>query len=115
MILTNPWVGYLDRSYQQVKVSLLTRLGTSNPEITDYSESNPMIIMIDMFSGLLEDVNYYIDQMAREAFLETAEEYVSIIRLIKPLDYRVHLSYPAGVNLKFSFVDGGGCTSSNNG
>lgn len=114
MILTNPWVGYLDRSYQQVKVSVLTRLGTSNPEITDYSESNPLIILIDIFSGLLEDVNYYIDQMAREAFLETAEEYVSIIRLIKPLDYRVHLSYPAGVNLKFSFVDGAGAPVATN-
>lgn len=108
MILTNPWVSYLDRSYQQVKVSVLTRLGTSNPEITDYSESNPLIILIDIFSGLIEDINYYIDQMAREAFLETAEEYVSIIRLIKPLDYRVHLSFPAGVNLKFMFVDSGG-------
>ena len=51
MKLTQNWVGYLDRSYEQIKRSCLKRLGTIAPEISDHSESNPFIIILPMFSG----------------------------------------------------------------
>lgn len=103
--MNNPWVGYLDRSYEQIKASVLSRLTTSNPEITDYSESNPLIIIISMFSGIAEMLGLYIDNMAREAFIDTARRYVSMIRLIRILDYRIRTRFSAGVDVKFTFKD----------
>ncbi len=78
MALDNPWVGYITRSYQQIKDSLLSRMVTNNPEITDHSESNILVIIIGMFAGIAEMLGYYIDNMAREAFIATARKFTSM-------------------------------------
>jgi len=57
MALNNPWVGYITRSYKQIKSELLNRLGIAVPEITDHSPSNIMVIILDMFSGIAEMLN----------------------------------------------------------
>ncbi len=100
--ITNNWVGYLTRSYEQVKASLLSRLVTSNPEVTDHSESNILVIVISMFAGVTEMLNYYIDNMAREAFISTARRFVSMVKLVKLLDYRIKAAYPSTVDLLFT-------------
>ena len=104
-IIQNPWVGYLTRSYLQVKQALVTALTVSNPEITDFSESNPLVIIISMFSGVAEMLNYYIDIMARESFLMTCQLYASAVKHVKVLDYRIKASIAATVDLYFSFLD----------
>lgn len=105
MALLNPWVGYIDRSYEQIKAALLQRLGLSNPEITDHSESNILIIILGIFAGIAEMLGYYIDNMAREAFLETARRYTSVVKIAKQLDYRVKAINPAGVTISFTLLD----------
>tara|TARA_R110001599_G_scaffold15757_6_gene65430 strand:+ start:27705 stop:29411 length:1707 start_codon:yes stop_codon:yes gene_type:complete len=104
----NPWVGYLERSYQQVKASLLSRLTISNPEITDHSEGNILIIIIGMFAGVVEQLNYYIDNMAREAFIDTARFFSSMVRLVRMLDYRIKAKFAASVTLTIYLEDGSG-------
>jgi len=99
MALKNQWVGYLDRSYQQIKSSLLNRLGETVPEVTDHSESNILVVIISMFSGVTEQLNYYIDNMAREAFISTARRYSSLVKLTRLIDYRVKAAVPASVDL----------------
>lgn len=106
--LNNPWVGYLQRSYEQIKVSLINRLVVSNPEITDHSESNILIVIIGMFAGLIEHLNYYVDNMAREAFIDTARFFSSMVRLVRMLDYRIKAKIPASVTLTISLEDGSG-------
>lgn len=105
MPVNNIWVGYLDRSYEQIKASVLHRLGISNPEITDYSESNTLIIIISLFSGIAEMLGYYIDNIAREAFIDTARRFTSMVRLIRILDYRIKTRFSAGVDITFEFKD----------
>lgn len=103
--ITQDWVGYLQRSYEQIKQSVLSRLAQLAPEITDYSESNILIIIISMFAGIAEHLNLYIDRMAQEAFLGTARKYSSVVRLARQLDYRVKAAVPSMVNLTFTLVD----------
>lgn len=103
MAVKNPWVEYVTRSYQQIKDSLVNRLVTSNPEITDFSESNILIIIISMFAGVMEMLGYYVDNMAREAFIATARKFTSMVKLVKLLDYRIKAAYPATVDLLFTF------------
>lgn len=106
--LTNPWLGYFDRSYEQIKKSLLQRLATSNPEITDHSEGNILVIIISMFSGVAEMIGLYIDTMSREAYLSTAQRFSSIVKLVRPLDYRIKSYVPATVDITVTAVDGSG-------
>jgi len=95
----NDWIGYLDRSYQQIKTSLLARITTSNPEMTDHSESNPLIIFIGMFSGVAEMLGFYVDNAARESHIAVARRRSSIILESKILDYRIKARYPEQVDL----------------
>ena len=108
MTITQNWVGYLDRSYEQIKRSCLQRLGVIAPEISDHSESNILIIILSMFAGIGEMLNLYIDNAAREVFLGTARKYSSVVKLAKLIDYNIRAINPSSVNLKFSLVDGSG-------
>lgn len=108
MALENPWVGYLHRSYKSIKASILARMQTTVTEITDHSESNIFVIMINAFAGLVEQLNYYIDSVARESFITTARRYSSLIKLTRLIDYRVRAKIGALVDLKITAVDGSG-------
>lgn len=108
MALENQWVTYLQRAYKTIKSAILTRMQTIVPEITDHSESNVFIIIIDAVSGLIEQLNYYIDQIARESFIATARRYSSLIKLTRLIDYRVKAKIGATVDLKITAVDGSG-------
>lgn len=104
--IKNTWVGYLNRSYQSIKNSLLSRVTNSNPEMTDHSESNIFVIIISMFAGIAEMLNYYVDNMAREAYMSIAIRRSSVIRHTYPLDYRIKVSSAETVEVVFSFFDG---------
>lgn len=104
----NPWVSYLDRGYQQIKASILNRLSTYAPELSDRSESNPLIILISIFSGIAEMLGYYIDQIARESFISTARRYSSVAKHAILHDYHIKASIPASADVEFTLVDSGG-------
>ncbi len=108
MALFNEWVGYTTRSYNQIKTSVLTKLGIKVPEITDHSESNPLVIIISIFAGIAEMLNYYIDNVARESFISTARRFSSMVKLVKLIDYRIKAANPASVDLIITFLDSSG-------
>ena len=108
MRLENPWVGYLQRSYRQIKQSLIQKLSVNVPEITDHTESHILIVILSMMAGLTEQLNYYIDDRARESFLSTARRFNSVYKLTRILDYRIKSFLPASVDLFFTYVDDDG-------
>lgn len=75
------------------------------PELTDHSESNLMVLLISMFAGLTEQLNYYIDNMAREAYITTARRYSSAVKLIRLIDYRIKTSIPASVDISVTISE----------
>jgi len=101
--LSNPWIGYLTRTYQQIKDQLTTRLASNNPELTDHTEQNIMMIIIGMFAGVVEMLGLYIDNMCREAFLATARRFSSVVKLVKLVDYRIKAATPASADIRILF------------
>jgi len=108
MALENPWVTYLHRSYKSIKAAILARMSSTVTEITDHSESNIFVIIINAFAGLVEQLNYYIDNLGRESYITTARRYSSLIKLTRLIDYRVRAKIGALVDLKITAVDAGG-------
>lgn len=106
--IKNPWVGYLQRSYKQVKASLLSKMGSLVPELSDHSESNLMVIILDSFAGVAESLNYYIDNAARESFISTARRWSSAVKLSRLVDYRIKSYKEASVTLLIEFLDSDG-------
>lgn len=102
--LTNIWSRYTDRTAAQMKDNVVTNLQSQVPEITDHSESNLFIKLINMFTGLLEGINYYIDNVARESQLDGARLYSNVVRLSRPWDYRIASHQAANVLLTISYT-----------
>jgi len=108
MALENNWVTYLDRSYKSIKASLVNRLKTLVTEITDFSESNIYVIIISGFAGLIEQLNYYIDNAARESFITSARRYSSLVKLTRLIDYRIKAKVSATVDLILTAINASG-------
>lgn len=103
MILSNPgWVGYFDRTYDQIKANVLTKFQALVPEITDHTETNPWVKGISIWSAMVEHLGYYVDINTRELFLPVAQEFASAVKIAKMFDYRVKGAAPAGVTLTFT-------------
>lgn len=103
--LQNKWVGYLHRTYQQIKDNAITQMAVDVPEITDHTESNPYIKELSIWAGMTEHLNYYIDNAAREAFLTTARQYSSMVKIAKFANYRIRGVKAATVDLTFTLSE----------
>lgn len=97
--VNNDWIGYLDRTAQQIKTSVLSRVTAVVPEMTDHSASNIWIVTLDIFSGIAEMLGFYIDNAAQESFIVVAKRLTSVIKLSRGLDYRVRAASPERVDL----------------
>lgn len=114
MKFTNEWVSYLDRNFERVRSSLIARLKIKVPEITDFSVNHILIIMIEMFAGISEQINAYIDNWSRESFLSVARRFSSVLKHARAYDYHVQSRIPATVDLEFYFENPDGTTPNNN-
>ena len=107
-------IPYVNRSYQQIKEYILTRLlgnrdndgnfipgAGLTPELTDHSENSILIRIISVWAGITEMINYYIDSAARETLLSVCRRYRSAIMIARFYDYRVKVRAPASVDITF--------------
>jgi len=115
MKLTQSWIGWIDRSYEQIKASVLRRLTQKAPEISDHSESNLLIIILSFIAGIAEGLHLYIDNMRREAYIGVARQFKSVIRLSKLIDYTIKAKWYASVDLVFTLTDAQGNVKTYNG
>ncbi len=103
MALKNKWIGYVDRSYQQIKESVLAKLPIKLPRHTDHSETEPLTVMLSVWAAIAEMLGYYIDTQAKEAFLVTCTRFKNAVKFAKMVGYRVKGTFAASVELRFYF------------
>lgn len=99
MSISNNWLNPYQRSFNDIKAKLISELRLQIPEITDYSEGNIFVIIISIFAAIAEVIHYYIDNMAREAFLPTARRISSLYKHAKLVDYHIKSAIPATVDV----------------
>lgn len=102
MELKSNWVNYIDRTHEQIMQSIRSRMPLKCPEITDLTDSNPMMKMAGIYAGIAELLNYYIDSNAEEVYLSTANFYESGLKIAEMLGYKVQLARPAKGAVVFS-------------
>lgn len=103
MPITNPWVGYIQRTYQQIKDQVMTALQSSVPEITDHTESDLFVKMVGIWGGITEMIGYYLDNKGREVYLSTARKFSSAVKTAALFDYRVKGTSSASTGIIFYF------------
>ncbi|WP_338813219.1 baseplate J/gp47 family protein [Bernardetia sp. Wsw4-3y2] len=99
----NEWIGYADRSQEQILNSVLPKLPTKLPRHTDHSPTEPLYMLLFVWGGIAEMLGYYIDEQARESFLVTTTRYKNAVKFAKMVGYRVKGVVPASVELRFYF------------
>lgn len=104
MGITNKWLTPYQRSYQSIKAKLIEALSNIKDKdgqtlVTDYSEGNILIIILDLFAALSEVLHYYIDNIGRESFLSTSRRYDSLIKHGLLVDYHSRSAIAASVDV----------------
>jgi uncharacterized phage protein gp47/JayE len=100
----NKWTNPYSRSFQDIKQDMISAL-TSIPSpnggklITDISEGNVLVIIISAVAAVIEMLHYYIDNAARESFLNSARLYSSVLSHGALVDYLPRGANPATVNI----------------
>jgi hypothetical protein len=81
---------YTNRDYTSIRTDLLNRASVIFPEWTSRDSSDFGMLFIDLVSYMGDILHYYVDQAARESFLETATRRSSLLAIASLLDYIPH-------------------------
>jgi hypothetical protein len=106
--IKNNWTSFASRSFEELKARALANLP---PEITDLSDSNPAVILVSYGAGLAEHLNYYLDQVAREAYMDSARLPNSVRMLAEQMGYRIKAWLPEKVDVVVTVTESGGTLS----
>lgn len=80
-------IDYTSRDYTSIRADLLTRARIAFPEWNTRDENDFGVVLVELFAGMGDMLNYYIDRAGNEAYLETAVQRSSLLALARLLGY----------------------------
>jgi predicted phage baseplate assembly protein len=83
-------VSYLARDYEALRQLMFDRLAVTIPDWTERHIPDIWITLVELLAYVGDDLSYYEDAVATEAYLQTARRRVSIRRHARLVDYRLH-------------------------
>jgi hypothetical protein len=99
-----PQVIYSDRDYASFKSAMIGRIASLTPEWTNLAESDFGIVLIELFAHMGDNLAYYQDRQANEAFLATCQLRKSAIMHCQAIDYTLGGAFPATVDVVLTIV-----------
>jgi baseplate J-like protein len=106
--LVTPLIDYLAKDYGSFRRLMLDRLAVT---MSDWAERNPAdlgVALVESVAYLADQLSYYQDAVATEAYLGTARERVSMRRHARLLDYTMHEGCNARAWVSLEVTPGGG-------
>jgi hypothetical protein len=83
-------VSYIYRDYAGLRQLMLDRLAVTLPDWTERHEPDIWITLVELLAYIGDDLSYYEDAVATEAYLTTARNRVSVRRHARLVGYRLH-------------------------
>ena len=83
-------VTYIYRDYAGLRQLMLDRLAVTMPDWTEQHEPDIWITLVELLAYIGDDLSYYEDAVATEAYLKTARNRVSVRRHARLVGYRLH-------------------------
>lgn len=78
---------YTTRDYEGFRTLMIQKLQELMPEYTDLRQSDAGIVILELNAMGLDILSYYLDSIANECFLTTAEQRSNIMKFCKMLGY----------------------------
>lgn len=97
-----PQVDYTSRDYESIREDLINLIPLYAPQWTSRDPADFGIILVELFSYMGDLLNYYIDRSANEAFLTTASQRDSVLKIAQILGYTPTNNIPATAVLTFN-------------
>jgi hypothetical protein len=89
-------IKYLNKDFSQFRKNLIEYAKTYFPQTySDFNESSPGMLFIEMASYLGDVMSYYLDDSLKESFMAHAEDKKSVIALSEYLGYKPKVTSPA--------------------
>jgi hypothetical protein len=95
-------VDYTKRDYESLRSELISKIPGITSEWTDRNYSDLGIVLLELFVGAVDMLQYYQDRKANECFLETAQERISVIRICRAIGYELNRQAAATAELTFT-------------
>jgi predicted phage baseplate assembly protein len=87
---TDDDVSYLGRDYEGLRRLMFDRLAVTLPGWTEQHVPDVFVTVIELLAYTGDDLSYYEDAVATEAYLQTARQRISVRRHARLVDYRLH-------------------------
>lgn len=97
-----PQVDYTSRDYASIREDLINLIPLYAPQWTSRDPADFGIVLVELFSYMGDLLNYYVDRSANEAFLTTASQRDSVLKIAQILGYTPTNNIPAVVTLTFT-------------
>jgi len=101
-----PVIDYTSRDYAAILTDLLNLAPQFLPEWTSQSPTDFGIALLEIFAYVGDILNYYIDRVANESFLDTATQLQSILNIGSLLDYTPPNPVSATATVTFTLTPG---------
>ena len=88
--LAEPGIDYLAKDYSSFLTLMFDRLSVVTPGWKERHPADQQVMMVELLAYLGDQLSYYQDAVATEAYLGTARSRVSLRRHARMLDYMVH-------------------------
>ena len=89
-------INYLNKDFSQFKENLIQYAKTYFPQTyTDFNESSPGMMFIEIASYVGDVLSYYIDDTYKESLLTTAEDRSNLLDIASVFGYKTKPSSPA--------------------
>ncbi len=85
-----PSIDYLAKDYASFRQLMLDRLAVTIPEWRERNPSDIGIMLVELLAYAADNLSYYQDAVATEAYLGTARKRISVRRHSRLLDYFMH-------------------------
>lgn len=97
--LIPPNIDYTSRDYMSIQEDMLSYGRTVLPEWNTRDSTDFGVVLVELFAGMGDMLNYYIDRVASEAYIETAVLRRNLLSLARMLGYNATSQTSATVTL----------------
>lgn len=98
-----PRIDYTNIDYESIRAALLELARERLPEWTDHSPNDLGVVLVELFAAMGDALFYYLDRVANESYLETAQERKSVVHLLRLIGYELRPPLPASAALTLLF------------
>jgi hypothetical protein len=85
-----PLIDYMAKDYASFRQALLDLIPTLVPQWKERHAADLGITLVELLAYAGDYLSYYQDAVSNEAYLETARQRISVRRLARLIDYRMH-------------------------